>query len=120
MFFSKIEAAFTDIFVPSTNGKVDYYHLFYRVFLILAVLLFFYIMLTNLYILIIFKQSKLFVLLFLFLIIYSILRIIDFNKKFNKTNPPTAQENFEYLLTILVLIFSVICFIYLSGLFLLT
>ena len=117
MQLSTVKQDFVGIFDTSGDKYVEIYEL-YPMFLVFAVLLFFFIVLKNLNILVIFKQSKLFILLFVLLIIYSILKILDYNNTYNKKNKPSLDNNFYYVLTIFLLLFSTFSLIYLSGFFL--
>ena len=100
----------------NNDGTIEIYEL-YPFFLICSVMLFFVIMLKNLDILIIFKQSKYFIVLFTFLTLYSLLKLIDYYNTFNINNKPTLDDKFYHVLNIFVLSFSVFCLLYLSGLF---
>jgi hypothetical protein len=117
MQLSKIKQDFVGIFDTNNDTYVEIYEL-YPLFLVFAVLLFFFIVIRNLNILVIFKQSKLFIVLFALLIIYSILKILDYNNTYNKKNKPSLDNNFYYVLTIFLLLFSIFSLIYLFGLFL--
>jgi hypothetical protein len=114
--FDNLKQTFVEIFDKNKNGHVPFYEL-YPLFLIFAMLTLFLIISKNLNILIIFKQSKLFIILFIFLALYSIFGIIDYNKNYNHKNPATLDENFYYILSILNLLFCLFCIIYLSGIF---
>jgi len=98
------------------DGIIEIYEL-YPVFLIIAVTLFFVIILKNLNILIIFKESKYFVVLFAFLTLYSLLKLIDYYNTFNIKKSPTIDDKFYHILNLFVLFFSTFCLVYLSGLF---
>lgn len=100
----------------NNDGTIEIYEL-YPFFLISSVMLFFVIILKNLNILIIFKQSKYFIILFTFLTLYSLLKLIDYYNTFNINNKPTVDDKFYHVLNIFVLSFSVFCLLYLSGLF---
>ena len=116
MQLSKIKTDFVSIFDTNDDRKIEFYELS-PLFLIVAVMLFFFIVLTNLNILIIFKQSKMFIVLFLVLVLYSLLSIIDYNNRFNKKNKPTIDDNFHYILMFILLFFSMFSLIYLFSIF---
>jgi hypothetical protein len=98
------------------DGVVEIYEL-YPVFLIFSVALFFVIMLKNLNILIIFKEAKYFIVLFTFLTLYSLLKLIDYYNTFNIKNKPTIDDRFYHILNLFVLFLSGFCLVYLSALF---
>jgi len=98
------------------DGVVEIYEL-YPVFLIFSVTLFFVIILKNLNILIIFKEAKYFIVLFTFLTLYSLLKLIDYYNTFNITKKPTIDDRFYHILNLFVLFFSGFCLVYLSALF---
>jgi amino acid permease len=102
------------IFDTDNNGNIEYYEL-YPLFILFAMILLFFILISNLNILIVFKQTKLFVVFFLLLIFYSILSIIDYNKKYNSKNKPSVEANFYYIINVLNVLICSFCLIYLSG-----
>lgn len=86
----------------------------YPLFLLAAMIVLFVILINNLNILIIFKQSKMFILFFALLIIYSVLYIINYNKMLNSKNKPTIEDNFYYITNILNILLCAFSLIYLS------
>jgi glucan phosphoethanolaminetransferase (alkaline phosphatase superfamily) len=105
---------FVGIFDTDNNGRIEYYEL-YPLFLLFAMLILFFILISNLEILIIFKQTKLFVVFFLLLIAYSVLGIIDYNKKYDERHKPSVEANFYYIINVLNALICTFCLIYLSG-----
>ena len=111
---SNFKKDFVGIFDTNNDGSIQYYEL-YPLFLLFAMIVLFFILISNLEILIIFKQTKLFVVFFLLLIGYSVLSIIDYNNKYNAKNKPSIEENFYYIINILNVLICAFCLIYLSG-----
>lgn len=114
--FDKLKQAIVGIFDKNRNGHVHFAE-FYPLFLIFAMLTLFLIVSKNLDILIIFKKSRWFIVLFIFLALYSIFGIINYNQTYNHQHPATIDENFYYILSILNLLFCSFCVAYLTGLF---
>jgi hypothetical protein len=114
--FDKIKKPFVEIFDKNNNGHLHFSEI-YPLFLIFALLTLFLIISKNLDILIIFKKSRWFIVLFIFLLLYSIFSIINYNQTYNSKNPATLDENFYYILSILNLLFCAFCILYLTGLF---
>ena len=112
----KIKTHFVNIFDKNDNGHLHFSEL-YPIFLIFAMLTLFLIVSKNLDILIIFKKSRWFIVLFIFLALYSIFGIINYNQTYNKRHPATIDENFYYILSILNLMFCGFVIVYLTGLF---
>jgi hypothetical protein len=113
--FNEFQKVVVGIFDVNGDKHVEFYEL-YPIFLLMAMILLFYILVTNLNVLIIFKESKMFIAFFALLILYSSMYMINFNSDFSKNKLPTIEDNFYYIINIMNLLVSTLCFIYLSSL----
>lgn len=103
------------LFDTNKDGKIDADEILYALFFAAAMFLLFYIVLTNLDVLIIFKYSKLFILFFALLACYSVFRVLYLNKK--KPSEFTPGEKIMYIFNIIIILVSSFAVIYLSRLF---
>jgi hypothetical protein len=98
-------------FDRDNSGSISYFEL-YPLFLLVAFMTIYFIVLSDLTILLILKKSRLFLLFFGLLIVYSILYIIDYRNLF-KNHKHTETDTFYYYLNILNLIVSILFLNYL-------
>lgn len=93
------------------SGSISYFEL-HPLFLFAAFVTIYFVILSDLTMLLVFKKSKLFLLFFGLLIIYSILYIIDY-RNLVKNYKHTETDTLYYYLNIFNLIVSILFFNYL-------
>jgi len=99
----------------NNDQKVEYYEL-HPIFILLSFLVLYYIIIVNSSVLIIFKQSDLFILFFVFMLIFSTLYIINHNNIY-QTKKSNFRDKIYYSINIVNSLISAFAIIYLFGLF---
>lgn len=112
-YFNNIKKDFVAIFDKNKDGKIQFHEL-YPLTLLFAMLLLLYIILRNLNILIIFKQTRLFIVFFALLLLYSVLDIINYNRTFDSNHKPSIEDNFYYVINVMNILICALVLIYLS------
>jgi hypothetical protein len=99
----------------NNDQKVEYYEL-HPIFILLSFLVLYYIIIVNSSVLIIFKQSDLFILFFVFMLIFSTLYIINHNNIY-QTKKSNFRDKVYYSINIANILIATFSIIYLVGLF---
>jgi glucan phosphoethanolaminetransferase (alkaline phosphatase superfamily) len=103
-------------FDSNNNDSVDYYEI-YPVFLFLAVFLIYYLILINLSIVIIFKQSYLFIAFFTLILLYSVLNTINYTNKVKYGRKLGIKHYVQYWFNVINIFISGYAIIYLASFF---
>ena len=99
----------------SKSGRIEW-HEIHPIIILLAFTLFYYIIVINITVLVVFKQSKLFMLIFALMISYGFVYLYDFNKLL-KAGKTKHSDMFYVYLNVINIVMSSIGLSYLYFLF---
>jgi hypothetical protein len=112
---SKLLTTIRKFFDVNNDNKLEYYEL-HPLFILLSFIILYYIIIVNSSVLIVFKQSKLFILFFVSMLVFSILYLINHNNV-HLEKKPSLRDKVYYTINFANIFVTGFAIIYLVMLF---